>query len=232
MNEFKNYPNLKSTERIYKMMKLIGTPIVSNMFHPIIINKKNISDKKPLIYAPNHRKTLDPFFIVMSSDDAIHWAALKRFFTGDDSIFNNSKNPFLCYLTSKLFKGMGLIPIERGGDNSDAISMLNYCLKNKSCIGIFPEGTTNKNPDTQELLEIKKGFLHFAKDNGALIQPVSIVWFPQNVSRKNRVVINYREPFSMENLAIEEGKKKWIDSVLNGIYESQKVIKDMGEIQK
>ena len=214
------YSGIKKTERFYKIIKAIGTPFVKIAFKPIILNKQNISSEKPLIYAPNHRKTLDPFFIVLSSDDAIHWAALKRFFTGEDSIFNNSKNHFLCFLTSKIFEGIGAVPVDRGGDTTEMTNTINYYLSNSSNVGIFPEGTTNKHPNEKKLLEIKSGILHFAKDNHALIQPVSIYWTTNNP--KNKVVINYGKAFSMDNLTIDEGKEKWNNEILDCLSQCEK----------
>lgn len=226
------YPNIKNTEFNYKLVKSIGTPFVKFLYKPIILNKQNLVSDGPVVYASNHRKTLDPFFLVMSVDDAIHWAALRRFFTGEDSIFNNSKNPILCKITSKLFHGMGLIPVNRGGDNHEMIDLTNYYLKNGSNIGIFPEGTTNKNPANREILEVKNGAFRFAKDNNALIQPISIVWFPKLKKIKHRVIINYGVPFTMSNITIEEGKKIWTDSVLKGIEENKQIIDNVVDSEK
>ena len=226
------YPNIKNTEFNYKLVKSIGTPFVKFLYKPIILNKQNLVSNGPVVYASNHRKTLDPFFLVMSVDDAIHWAALRRFFTGEDSIFNNSKNPILCKITSKLFHGMGLIPVNRGGDNHEMIDLTNYYLKNGSNIGIFPEGTTNKNPANGEILEVKNGAFRFAKDNNALIQPISIVWFPKLKKIKHRVIINYGVPFTMSNITIEEGKKIWTDSVLKGIEENKQIIDNVVDSEK
>lgn len=219
-----HYPNLKKSERNFKLVKHLISPYLKHHYHPIILHKENISDNKPLIYAPNHRSTLDPYFITYSSNDAIHWDALKRFFTSEDSIFNNNKNFVLRKLTAYLFRELGYIPINRGGDNQEAIEVTNYCLKNGSSIGIFPEGTTNKNPSKQELLDIKNGLFYFAKENNVEIQPISITWFPKEFNTINKVVLNYCMAFSMENLTIEEGKQKWVESVLKGIDENKEII--------
>lgn len=227
INNLKIFHSIQYNNHFYKLIKAIGTPFVSSIYKPIILNQENISTNKPLIYAPNHRKTLDPFFIVLSSSDVIHWAALKRFFTREDSIFNNSKNPFLCSLTSFIFRGIGAVPVERGGNTSNMIDTINYYLQNKCNIGIFPEGTTNKNPEKQELLEIKSGIIHFAKDNDALIQPVSIIWVPEELEIKHKVLVNYCPPFSMANLSIDEGIEIWKLYILKGIEENKKVINEL-----
>lgn len=223
------YPSIKKTERTYKVVRTIGRPFVKLLFKPIVLNEQNLSNDSTIIYAPNHRKTLDPFFIVMTIKDAIHWAALQRFFTGEDSIFNNSKNPLLCKLTSKLFNEMGLVPVNRGGDNTQMKKLFNYYLQNKCNVGIFPEGTTNKHPEISELLDIKNGMFHFANDNNATIQPISIIWFPRLRYLKNNVIINYGKPFTMKDITISEGREKWRESILEGIKESKKIMQDILE---
>lgn len=50
-------------------------------------------------------------------NNAVHWMALKRFFTGEDSIFNNNKNPILCKMTTLIFKSIGAVPIIRDQDD-------------------------------------------------------------------------------------------------------------------
>lgn len=221
------FPNIKRNERFYKLTRTISKRFIKAIFKPIILNPQNMINEKPVIYAANHRKTLDPFLIFISSSDAIHWAALKRFFTGDDSIFNNSKNPFLCKITSIIFKEMGLVPVDRNGDNKEMIELFNYYLQKKCSVGIFPEGTTNKHPDNNPLLDIKNGTFYFAKNNDANIQPISIVWFPKSKKIKNRVIINYGKSFSMKDLTIMEGKEKWEKEILKGIKECENIINEI-----
>lgn len=74
-------------------------------YQPLILNKDNQISKNGVIYAPNHRKTMDAFIMVAAVRAPVHWVALKRFFDGEDSIFNNSKNKILCNITRFLFHG-------------------------------------------------------------------------------------------------------------------------------
>lgn len=95
---------------------------VSFKFIPIILNEQNIKhvSNEGIIYAPNHRSTLDPVVITGILRQNIHWAALLRFFKGEDSIFNNSKNPLLCKITAEWFRRMEYFPIDRKSDNPNA----------------------------------------------------------------------------------------------------------------
>lgn len=211
--------NIFYTECFYRLVRFIGRPIVKIKYRPIILNKDNINRKIAKVYAPNHRSTMDPYFVIASTRDVIHWAALKRFFTGEDSIFNNSKNGILRKLTLFMFKGLGAVPIDRDGKSTDSVNMLNYYMENQRNIGIFPEGTTNKSPARRPLLPAKTGAFYFAKENDTYIQPVAILWKPLRNRSKHKVIINYRPMFKVEN--VPEAKKQWVDSIMAGLEENE-----------
>lgn len=70
-------------------------PLVRWYLDPVVLHAdRRIRTKDAVLYAPNHRSTLDPLAILSVVEENIHWAALLRFFQAKDSIFNNSKNPF------------------------------------------------------------------------------------------------------------------------------------------
>lgn len=219
------------TEKVYKLIRTVGRPFVMAKFKPLFLNLENIPKEGPIIFASNHRQTLDPFFIISASNIPIHWAALKRFFTADDSIFNNSKNPFLCKFTAVLFKGIGAVPIERGKLNISSIKKMSEYLKNGRCVGIFPEGTTNKKPEEQDLLKIHTEFLHLAKKNDAWVLPISTVWAPKQSNVKNKIVINFREPFKVGDMSIDEATDKFVKLVQSGVDENKKIFTNLQEIK-
>ncbi|UWG96971.1 1-acyl-sn-glycerol-3-phosphate acyltransferase [Dehalobacter sp. DCM] len=225
------YWNIIITEMVYKFIRLIGKPFVFAKFNPIILNANLIPPGGPIIFTPNHRETLDPIIIISATEKPIHWAALKRFFTGEDSIFNNNKNYFLCKFTTLILKSIGAVSIDRDRCNISSVKKLNTYLKMGSSIGIFPEGTTNKNPRERDILPFKLEILHFAKKNNAWIQPISIVWMPKEV-KKNRVIINFRPPFKIENMDISKSSDKLINSIILGIKENEQFISDLIEETK
>ena len=138
----------------------------------------------------------------------IHWAALKRFFDGEDSIFNNSKNPVLCELTSYIFKNLGFFPIERKRDNPEANNLTSILdmvgnLKINQKVGIFPEGTTLKDDKIEQGIdfgEFSDSFITMAEKTNAIIQPITIYWFPDE-NYKKRPVINFGKPIRMNKLS-------------------------------
>lgn len=235
--------NYRFTDKGYRFFWLIGVPSVKAAFKPIVLNKDKNTPKAPIIVSPNHRSTLDPFFVSTSTKYPIHWAALKRFFNAEDSIFNNSKKPILCKFTSVGFRAIGSIPVERQSDNPnannrDSIRRMNNLVKENQNLGIFPEGTTNKNPEESLIGEgDRSGKLAFAllRENiNASMLPVSIMWIKKSDSIKNKVIINYRDSFNsqdVENYSTEKGipymdaaYEIWKERIIEGLKENKELI--------
>ena len=203
----------KSDKFYNKLVAFKG--IMLNYFEPIILNGQNIKveDNKPLIYAPNHRSTLDPLAINAIINKHVHWVALLRFFQGKDSIFNNSKNPILCDITAKTFKNLEFIPVDRKSDNPKANNfeairdMVGYLGVNK-IIGIFPEGTTRR-PEGQEFGTFDPSFVQLAIKQKADIMPVTTYWF-RDKKNKKRVVLNFGEAIKTEGRNQEEVYEEYL----------------------
>lgn len=227
----KIYSKKVFTEFSYIVLTRSAKPVVTHLYNPIILNEDVIKDD-PIVFAPNHRTTLDPFFIAPMISSPIHWAALKRFFTGEDSIFNNSKNPLLCNLTKFAFRAMGLIPIDRETSNEESIKIMDTYLKLNSSIGIFPEGTTNKKPNERNLLYPKSGAFYASKNADAWLQPISLVWAPDELKEnvKNKVIVNFREPFRTSDMEISDIRDRWIEEVEKGIKENNEIFEFLGNL--
>lgn len=204
----KYYRRSLESDRYYNHLKFM-IPIFQKFFHPIVINKENIIkvDEEGVVYAPNHRSTLDPLAITSVLNENIHWAALLRFFEGKDSIFNNSKNPILCKITANLFRNLEYFPIDRKSDNPDANNLqslrdMNNFLKICSKIGIFGEGTTRRD-SSQDFNEFDDSFLLLAKKNGARVQPITCLWIKE-LNIKSKVIINFGESFKVEDMTKDQ----------------------------
>ena len=151
----------------------------------------------------------------------IHWVALKRFFTGEDSIFNNSKNWFLCQITKIMFVKMGCIPVDRDIADFNAYRMIDRCLKEGSNVGIFPEGTTNKEPEKTRILEVRSGMASFARRHCCWVQPIAILW--KEIGKHRQIIVNFREAFWTEGMSVEEITQRWRDEVEKGLAESEEI---------
>lgn len=231
---FNDPSNRKITEMTYRAIRGLAKPVAENIFKPLVLGSEKVPTSGPIVFAPNHRKTLDSFIVVLISSTPTHWGALKRFFDKEDSFFNNSKNPILCHLTSMLLKGMGAHPVDREGDNSETLKNFNEYLRLGSSIGIFPESGTNKNPEIEAIAKekLKSGIVHFAKDNDAPIEPISLTWIPKELGISHQVIANYREPYKVGDMSIQDGMDMWVESVSHGLLENDAIINHLKEMRK
>lgn len=224
------------SKNFYNKLRL-SIPFIMKFFQPIILNENNLihTYNEPVIYAPNHRSTLDPLVINAFIDENIHWAALKRFFDGEDSIFNNSKNKVLCRITSESFKKLCYFPIERVSDNPDAnnfnsIREMNNFLKINSKVGIFAEGTTRR-PENQDFGNFDSSFLTLAKSTGAIVQPITILWIKE-INLKHKLIINFGQPFKIESKNINEAFRKFLEIQKELLEENKKMSTELKKVLK
>ena len=84
--------NLAQSSILYKKLLFITRFLLDWNAKTYVLNIQNLVQDYAggIIYASNHRSTLDPLYITRYLNEEIHWVALKRFFTAEDSIFNNS----------------------------------------------------------------------------------------------------------------------------------------------
>lgn len=234
----KNYlvkQRISESDKLYKKVRMV-IPVILNKFNPIVLHPENIiqDDNVSVLVVPNHRSTLDPLIITSIMDKNIHWAALKRFFDGKDSIFNNSKNPLLCKITSEGFKRMEYFPIERLRDNPNAnnlnsIKDMRAFLKNSQYVGIFPEGTTNR-PKNSDFGTFDSGFINLAYKYDTWIQPVTVLWIKE-LEMKNKVIINYGVPFKILDKSKEEVYETYVNIQKQNLEENKEFAKFLKENQ-
>ncbi len=224
----KVYERAAKSDLFFDKIKLTA-PVIMKKFKPIVLHKENLRDYdgESVIYAPNHRSTLDPLVLTGIILKNIHWAALLRFFEGKDSIFNNSKNPILCKITSNLFRKLEYFPIDRLSDNPDAnnfnsIRDMNNFLKNRQKVGIFPEGTTRR-PLGADFGTFDDAFLHLAKKNNSWIQPITTLWIKDsNICPK--VIVNFGQPFKIGDMEIDMALEKFLQIQKQNLEENKKVL--------
>lgn len=222
-----------SSNRVYNLIKIVR-PIISKKFKPIILHSENIARDLDcgLVIAPNHQSTLDPIIITAIINRNIHWAALKRFFDATDSIFNNSKNPFLCHFTASMFRKLEYFPIERIRDNPRAnnlhsVKEMITFLKKKQYIGIFPEGTTNKTANDFGTFE--NGFVKMASLTNSHIQPITVLWVKKS-EIPNKIIVNIGKAFETNNMSEQEIYDKYLNMQRELLYENKQKCQELTKI--
>ena len=145
------------------------------LFYPTkVIGKKNLPKKKGYILACNHYSNLDPMLLDVKLHKKIRFLAKKELF----------KKKFGSYF----FKKAGVIPVDRENPGISSFKQVISVLNKNKIVGIFPEGTRNKNKEDDNLQNVKTGIITFASRAGVQIVP-SIIYKRFKIWHKNYIVI-------------------------------------------
>lgn len=179
---------MKHKERTYIILKRCLGFIFKLYFHPKVKGKVSIPNSEPLVIASNHRHAMDPILMGLSINRPIHFLAKKELF--------ESKFRFL-------FEKLNCIPVKRDGKDKDALNKALDVLNNNQVIGIYPEGTRNKE---EKLLPFKFGAVKMAKETNAYLLPFAITG-DYRFWQKN-LICHIGKPFKVGKMSLEEANKK------------------------
>lgn len=142
---------------LYYLIRPILLVVAKVIYNPKIIGKENIPKKEGCVIACNHVHAFDPAMLIYSTRRIVHFIAKKELFEGKMKWF---------YLS------FGTIPVDRDKKNPLALKVAEEYLENNEVIGIFPEGTRNK--ERGSLLPFKFGAVKMASVTGKKIIPCII----------------------------------------------------------
>ena len=144
---------------IYQLVsKLFVFPIYKFLFKGHLIGQDNIPKKDSFIMVSNHGSLLDPPFLG-------HALGLNISFMAKSELF---KIPFLGFV----IKACGAYPVKRGIADKNTIKTACKKLSNGNSIGIFIDGTRQKNGRVNKP---KQGAALLAFKNQKLLLPVAII---------------------------------------------------------
>ena len=142
----------------YRIVRPIVRFLFLSLFRPRIKGIENIPKNENYILAGNHTKWLDPVMLVAIVKDEIHFLA-------KDSLFKG--------ITKPIVKGMGAIPVNRKIHDHQALENAIDALRKGAVIGIFPEGTINREKK-EPTLPFKIGAVKMANTTNTKIIPFVI----------------------------------------------------------
>ena len=170
---------------IYQLVsKLLVFPIYKFVFRGYLIGKDNIPQKDSFIMVSNHGSLLDPPLLGHALGRNISFMAKAELF----------KVPFLGFI----IKACGAYPVKRGIADKNKIKTACKKLSNDNCIGIFIDGTRQRNGRVNKP---KKGAALLAFKNQKLLLPVAIVnshrvmRFKFCIPLFSKIVIKVGKPF-------------------------------------
>jgi len=144
---------------IYELVsKLFVFPIYKFVFNGHLIGRDNIPQKDSFIMVSNHGSLLDPPLLGHALGRNISFMAKAELF----------KIPFLGFI----IKACGAYPVKRGIADKNTIKTACEKLSNDNSIGIFIDGTRQKNGRVNKP---KQGAALLAYKNQKLLLPVAIV---------------------------------------------------------
>ena len=144
---------------IYQLVsKLFVFPIYKFLFKGNLIGRDNIPQKDSFIMVSNHGSLLDPPLLGHALGRNISFMAKAELF----------KIPLLGFI----IKACGAYPVKRGIADKNTIKIACKKLSNDNCIGIFIDGTRQKNGRVNKP---KQGAALLAFKNQKLLLPVAIV---------------------------------------------------------
>ncbi len=170
---------------IYQLVsKLLVFPIYKFVFRGCLIGRENIPQKDSFIVVSNHGSLLDPPLLGHALGRNISFMAKEELF----------KVPFLGFI----IKACGAYPVKRGIADKNTIKTACKKLSNNNCIGIFIDGTRQKNGRVNKP---KQGAALLAFKNQKLLLPVAIVnshrvmRFKFCIPLFSKVIIKVGKPF-------------------------------------
>ena len=170
---------------IYELVsKLFVFPIYKFIFKGHLIGRENIPQKSSFIMVSNHGSLLDPPLLGHALGRNISFMAKAELF----------KIPLLGFI----IKACGAYPVKRGIADKNTIKTACKKLSNDNSIGIFIDGTRQKNGRVNKP---KQGAALLAFKNQKLLLPVAIVNSHRLIRFKfciplfSKIVIKVGKPF-------------------------------------
>ena len=141
---------------LYRILRPIVILLFKGIYRIKVINKESIPKDGPILFVGNHKHNYDFINLMCGTKRTIHFLAKKE----------------LIDKHGWLFGKLGIIPVDRGKKNKDAINEAVSLLNDGEIVGIFPEGTFNKTEYI--IMPFKYGAVKIASNANCSIVPFAI----------------------------------------------------------
>ena len=165
--------------------RFIARPVVKVFiklwYHPTVIGLENIPKSGRIVLAGNHTNDMDSVMMV----SVVPFRVLH--FLAKDSLLTGAKK--------LIFKGMGIIPVNRAIHDKNALDTAIKALEEEKAVAIFPEGTINRTDDI--IMPFKIGAVKMASVTKTPIVPF-IITGDYKFGAKN-LKIEFLNPINISN---------------------------------
>ena len=159
--------------------RFIARPIVRIFirlwYHPTVVGLENIPRTGRIVLAGNHTNDMDSVMMV----GVVPYRVLH--FLAKDSLLQGAKKI--------IFKGMGIIPVNRKIHDKNALDSAIKALEEDKAIAIFPEGTINRTEDI--IMPFKIGAIKMASETNSSIVPFIITGDYKFRSKNLKIEFSY-----------------------------------------
>ena len=151
------------------------------VFGTKVVGRENEAFDGPAIYCINHMSNWDPVIVACETKRPINFMSKKE----------------LCEVPvlKTLLKWMGVIPIDRQGNDLAALRTTITALKNGASICLFPQGTRCPGVDPAQT-EVKNGVAMLSKLSGAAIVPIGVYTKDYRVRLFKKVYVSIGKPIT------------------------------------
>lgn len=182
---------------VMKFFIILFTPLVKIYFRLKCKGQDKIPTDCPLIFAPNHRSSIDPLFLSMLLKRKVR---NKTYYLAKDFHFKSKIRKFLA-------NNGNIILMNFNTNLRNTLQKLAQFLLNGNNIVIFPEGTRSKNG---EIADFKKAFAILSKELNIPIIPVLIDGSFNSSSDNNKITklhkvrVEFLDKIFPSNLSYQE----------------------------
>lgn len=174
--------------RLYRIVKPILTFFFRLLFRPTYEGCENIPVNGSVVLAGNHTSFLDCLLLISSTKRTIHFLA-------KDSLAKGWKKP--------IFLAMGIIPVNRKIHDHGALEKGEEVLLQGKVVGIFPEGTINREKK-DVILPFKIGAVKMSYDTKSPL--VVFVIEKKYKFLRRSVKITFAKPYFVSSSLTEENE--------------------------
>ena len=187
---------MKENKVFYGFLKCIYASLVTILYNPKVYGKENIPKDGPIVFAGNHRHAFDPVVVMTYTNRFVHYMAKETLFKG---------------IFGFLLRQIGIIKVYRTRNNPLAIEEAENVLNEGGTIGIFPEGTRNKELK-EDLLKFKRGAVVIAQNSGSKIVPFYING--QYKIFRRTLELHFGKPIDVSGMTIDDANNYLREEVL------------------
>ena len=165
--------------RFYRFARAIVWAVLKVFFPSRVIGAHNIPAEGPVLLCCNHVSMLDPLFLACSTKRQITYLAKKE-------LFGNA-------FTNWLFRALGMVPVDRGASDIQALRTCLEVLAGGGLLGIFPQGHRYRQDESRE---IQNGAAMMALRSKATVIAAHVIPFKM----MRCTTVRYSEPIDLSDM--------------------------------